>query len=120
MERAEQLFDRYGTRAVEVLDTLDSSEDSPLVHTAEFTRLEVEHIVATESVVHMSDILLRRTNLAFTGAVTVELLEELTEIAAGVLGWSHDRKADEIRLATATLADAHRVELAHSASVSAQ
>jgi glycerol-3-phosphate dehydrogenase len=120
MERAKQLFDRYGTRAVEVLDTLDSSEDSPLVHTSEFTRLEVEHIVATESVVHMSDILLRRTNLAFTGAVTVELLEELTEIAAGVLGWSHDRKADEIRLATATLADAHRVELAHSASVSAQ
>jgi glycerol-3-phosphate dehydrogenase len=120
MERSEQLFDRYGTRAVEVLDALDADQDSPLVHTTEFTRLEVEHIVATESVVHMSDLLLRRTNLAFTGAVTVELLEELTEIAAGVLGWSQERSADEVRLAVATLADAHRVELAHSAQVSSQ
>jgi glycerol-3-phosphate dehydrogenase len=116
-ERTEQLLERYGTRATEVLDAIDSAEDAPLEHTSEFTRLEVEHIVATESVVHITDILLRRTNLAFTGAVTVELLEELTEIAAGVLGWTQERKADEIRMASATLADAHRVHLAHSARV---
>jgi glycerol-3-phosphate dehydrogenase len=120
MERSEQLFDRYGTRAVEVLDSLDAAQDSPLEYTTEFTRLELEHIIATESVVHMSDLLLRRTNLAFTGAVTVELLQELTDIAAGVLGWSQERAADEVRLAVATLADAHRVELAHSAQVSNQ
>jgi glycerol-3-phosphate dehydrogenase len=72
----------------------------------------MEHIIASESVVHISDVLLRRTNLAFTGAITVELLEELVEIAASVLGWQQERRADEIRHATTLLADAHGVHLA--------
>jgi len=82
--------------------------------------LEVEHIVATESVVHVSDLLLRRTNLAFTGDVTVELLEELAEIAGGVLGWTEERRADEIRQATALLSDAHRVHLSRSAGLTSK
>ncbi|MBB5844287.1 glycerol-3-phosphate dehydrogenase [Conyzicola lurida] len=116
--RAAQLFDRYGTRAVEVLDAIDSGEDAPLRNSTEFSLLEVEHIVATESVVHMSDLLLRRTNLAFTGDITVELLEELVEIAAGVLGWTQERQADEIRQTVALLADSHNVHIAHAVSVS--
>jgi glycerol-3-phosphate dehydrogenase len=110
--RAEQLFDRYGTRAVEVIDAIDAGDDTMLRNSSEYSALEIEHIIATESVVHLSDILLRRTNLAFTGAITVELLEELVEIAAGVLGWQQERRADEIRHATALLADAHGVHLA--------
>jgi glycerol-3-phosphate dehydrogenase len=119
-ERTAQLFDRYGTRATEVLDAIDGGEDAPLQHSDAFTRLELEHIVATESVVHVSDLLLRRTNLAFTGDVTVELLEELAGIAAGVLGWTEERRADEIRQATAVLSESHRVHLSHAAGITAQ
>ena len=119
-ERATQLFDRYGTRAVEVFDAIDGGEDAPLKHSSIFSVLEVEHIVATESVVHVSDLLLRRTNLAFTGDVTVELLEELAEIAGGVLGWTEERRADEIRQATALLSDAHRVHLSRSAGLTSK
>jgi glycerol-3-phosphate dehydrogenase len=111
-QRATQLFDRYGTRAVEVIDAIDAGEDAPLRNSSEYTVLEMEHIIASESVVHISDVLLRRTNLAFTGAITVELLEELVEIAASVLGWQQERRADEIRHATTLLADAHGVHLA--------
>jgi glycerol-3-phosphate dehydrogenase len=111
-ERAAQLFDRYGTRAVEVIDAIDDGDDTLLRHSSEYSVLEIEHIVTTESVVHLDDILLRRTNLAFTGAVTVELLQELVEIAARVLGWQQERRDDEIRHATSLLADAHGVHLA--------
>jgi len=118
--RATQLFDRYGTRAVEVFDAIDGGEDAPLKNSSIFSVLEIEHIVATESVVHLSDLLLRRTNLAFTGDVTVELLNELADIAAGVLGWTQERRAEEIRLAIALLGDAHRVQLAPAAGLANQ
>ena len=114
--RAAELFDRYGTRATEVIDAVDAAEDSALAYAPDFSRLEVEHIIATESVVHLADILLRRTSLAFTGDVSVELLEELAEIAAGVLDWTQERRDDEIRHATTLLADAHGVHLSHTVS----
>jgi glycerol-3-phosphate dehydrogenase len=119
-QRAGELFDRYGTRASEVIDAIDSGEDAPLRNAPEFSVLEIEHIVATESVVHISDLLLRRTSLAFTGDVSVELLEELAEIAAGVLGWTQERRADEIRHATALLASAHGVRLTHAGDLATQ
>ena len=119
-QRAGELFDRYGTRASEVIDAIDSGQDAPLRNAPEFSVLEIEHIVATESVVHISDLLLRRTSLAFTGDVSVELLEELAEIAAGVLGWTQDRRADEIRHATALLASAHGVRLTHAVDLATQ
>jgi len=116
--RAGELFDRYGTRASEVIDAVDAAEDTALAYAPDFSRLEVEHIVATESVVHLTDILLRRTSLAFTGDVTVELLGELAEIAAGVLDWSAERRDDEIRHATTLLETAHGVHLKHTVSAS--
>ena len=119
-QRAGELFERYGTRASEVIDAIDSGEDAPLRYAPEFSVLEIEHIVATESVVHIADLLLRRTSLAFTGDVSVELLEELAEIAAGVLGWTQERRADEIRHATALLASAHGVRLTHAGDLATQ
>ena len=60
---------------------------------------------------HLSDLFLRRTSLAFTGSVTVPLVHEIGEIAANALGWSPNRRAEEEDAFQAELADAHRVQL---------
>jgi glycerol-3-phosphate dehydrogenase len=109
--RAAELFDRYGTRAVEVISAIGRGEDAPLANAPSFSVIEVEHICSVEAVVHLDDIVLRRTSLAFSGKITAELLAELAEIAAGALGWSSERRSDEVRRTSALLESAHGVRL---------
>ena len=52
---------------------------------------ELRHLAATEDVVHLDDILLRRTSIAFIGAATAEALAEVADAIAPVLGWDADR-----------------------------
>ncbi|WP_445996243.1 FAD-dependent oxidoreductase [Okibacterium fritillariae] len=107
--RADMLLERYGTRAAAVIDELAESGDTPLEHAAEYSVQEIEYLVRTESVVHLSDVLQRRTSLAFTGQATDALLAELGSITAGVLGWSNDETAAEIAEAARILREAHGV-----------
>lgn len=116
-ERAEQLLGRYGTRASEVIDAITSSGDVALASTTEYSRTEIEHLVRTESVVHLDDVLLRRTSLAFTGSVTIELLDELAGVLARVLGWDDGQRESELAATRMLLADSHGVVLAARAAV---
>ena len=64
-----------------------------------------------ELVVHLSDVLLRRTTLAFTGALTGDLVEQIGAILADALGWSATRQAEELASVRAELASAHGIDL---------
>ncbi|TFD65635.1 glycerol-3-phosphate dehydrogenase/oxidase [Cryobacterium ruanii] len=113
--RAATLLSRYGTRASELIDFLSDSTgeaDAPLQHNSAYTRREIEFLASTESVVRLIDLLLRRTSMAFVGAVTTPLIEELALVTASVLGWDAGRRAEEIKLARGILIDEHGVELA--------
>ena len=105
--RTEELLERYGTRATEVIKAIaDGDSDLPLsgLSTAELT-----YMMTREQAVHLVDVLLRRTDLAFVGLVTDEVLTELADAMAEISGWTPTRRADEIDLATRILRDAHRV-----------
>jgi glycerol-3-phosphate dehydrogenase len=95
-DRVDTLLARYGTRATLVLDAIRTGEDHPLETDPSFTSAEVRYLASAESVVHLIDIVLRRTNHAFTGAVNAELLHELAVVAGGALGWDDGRVADEV------------------------
>ncbi|WP_314146916.1 glycerol-3-phosphate dehydrogenase/oxidase [uncultured Leifsonia sp.] len=112
-ERAAVLLNRYGTKATFVIDAIAGwdGQDEPLAAAPSYSRAEVDHLIRTEHVVHLSDVFLRRTSLAFTGSVTVPLVHEIGEIAANALGWSPNRRAEEEDAFQAELADAHRVQL---------
>lgn len=115
VERAAALLARYGTRASEVIDfvTDPSAEaDAPLQHNPAYTRREIELLAGTESVVRLTDVLLRRTSMAFVGAVTTPLIEELALVIAPVLGWNAERRSEEIQLARQILSEVHGVNLA--------
>ncbi|PJJ71160.1 glycerol-3-phosphate dehydrogenase [Diaminobutyricimonas aerilata] len=108
--RAGQLLERYGTRAAAIIDSL-GEHDVPLENAPDYTRDEIARLVADEQVVHLLDLVMRRTSLAFVGAVDEPLLRELAEIAGTVLGWDAGRREAEISATAAELRDAHGVDL---------
>lgn len=112
--RAAQLLHRYGSKATAVIDAIAAwdGEDVALDAAPDYSRAEIDHLVRTEQVVHLADVFLRRTSLAFTGAVSVPLVSEIGEITAHALGWSPNRLSEEENTFKAELADAHLVTLA--------
>lgn len=112
-ERAAQLLHRYGTTATFVIDAIAGADgdDAPLAAAPDYSRAEVDYLVRTEHVAHLSDVFLRRTSLAFTGSVSGPLVREIGEITANALGWSPNRRSEEEDAFIAELAAAHRVHL---------
>ncbi|MEY9853613.1 glycerol-3-phosphate dehydrogenase [Leifsonia sp. EB41] len=111
--RASTLLHRYGTKAAAVIDAITAWEgaDAPLAAAPEYSRAELDHLVRTERVAHLSDVFLRRTSLAFTGSVSIPLVREVGEIVANALAWSPNRRSEEEDAFQAELAAAHRVNL---------
>ncbi|GAA4481535.1 glycerol-3-phosphate dehydrogenase/oxidase [Microbacterium panaciterrae] len=109
-DRAEALLVRYGTRATEVWQYVEQGEDAPLAGGALSTR-ELAWMVEHEMIVRLEDVVLRRTSLAFTGSVTEEILEELANALAPLLGWDRARAATEIELTRGLLNTRHGLSL---------
>ncbi|MBT8161410.1 MULTISPECIES: glycerol-3-phosphate dehydrogenase/oxidase [Arthrobacter] len=108
-ERVEGLLTRYGTRAEAVIAYLAAGEDRKLRSTNELSVRELEFMAANEQVGHLVDVLIRRTSLAFRGLVTGELLNEVTDVLAGELGWEPARCDAEIEHAQHVLQHFHGV-----------
>lgn len=114
-EHAERLLLRYGTSAAAIIDSF-TERDAPLRHLEGYSSDEVRFLVGQEQTVHLSDLIYRRTPLAFIGRVTTALLHELAELAGEVLGWSAARRAEEVATTTSDLARLHQVDLARAAA----
>jgi len=93
--RASVLLDRYGTVAAAVIDAL-GDDDRPLKTLPDYSTGELRHLARTEQVVHLDDMLQRRTSIAFTGRATREAAQEVAEAIASVLGWDADDRAAEV------------------------
>ncbi|NYD67127.1 glycerol-3-phosphate dehydrogenase/oxidase [Agromyces atrinae] len=106
-ERADALLERYGTRASSVIEYLVEGDDEPLEGAPTYTRREIEWLASTERVVHLLDVVLRRTSLAFVGALDRSLLEELADIVGGALDWSAEHRRDEVAEAIRFLGEQH-------------
>ena len=82
-----------------------------------YSTAELRHLARTEDVVHLDDVLMRRTSLAFIGAVTAESALEVAEAVAPVLGWD----AAQCRAETdRALAKVHAADPTWAASASAR
>jgi glycerol-3-phosphate dehydrogenase len=114
-ERTDLLLARYGTGALAVIDAIAGEDDHPLTTDPSFSTGEIRYIAANESVVHLIDVVLRRTNHAFTGDVSLPLLAELGAIVGRVLGWSDARVADEVRATADELSVLHGIALTEDA-----
>ena len=109
-ERIAVLFDRYGTRAEELVEAITSG-DRPFVHAPDFSVREVQYIAVEEHVEHVIDFLQRRSLLAMMGHTTYPLIEELADVIGAVRGWSVARREAEVDHAVAVLENKHNVQL---------
>jgi glycerol-3-phosphate dehydrogenase len=93
--RGAVLFDRYGTRAADVAAHLAAGEDVPVLDGAFSTR-ELELLARVERVVHLTDLVFRRSDLAFSGRADRQAVEAVGIALAPVLGWDDLRLDREI------------------------
>jgi len=106
-----KLFERYGTRAMEIARYMKEKPDSPLNTKPDWSRHEVEFLVESEKAVHVDDLLLRRSTLAWLGEVTRPLVDELAQIMGDCLAWTTEQKDAEILRTLELLKERHGVNL---------
>jgi glycerol-3-phosphate dehydrogenase len=80
-----------------------------LADASDHSAAEIAWIARNEHVVHLDDVVLRRTSLAVTGRLTQRDLVEIAGILAGELGWKPARVSEELARTTAILAAKHRL-----------
>jgi glycerol-3-phosphate dehydrogenase len=108
-ERLAALGERYGTGAEKVAAYLRAGPDSPLACYPGYSRREIEYMALHERVVHLDDVVLRRTLMALLGHVNRPLLEELAAIMSPVLKWSRADAASEVERTMQLLERVHGV-----------
>jgi glycerol-3-phosphate dehydrogenase len=111
VERLSGLLERYGTRAEDVARFTTAEPDRPLRLLPEFSRREIHFLASRERVVHLDDLILRRTIVALLGQLSRGLLAELAEVLGKELAWSQERSQHEIARTVDLLAEVHGVKL---------
>jgi glycerol-3-phosphate dehydrogenase len=111
--RLAALLDRYGTTALPMARHIAAfPSERPLRLAEAHGRGEIDYIARHEQVERLSDIVMRRTSLAITGALALSDLEDIAGIAADALGWDEDRRRDEIGATVAELSEKHSYRFA--------
>ena len=109
--RSRTLFERYGTRAAEIMEYISQGTDIPLNFLPEYTQREIEFIVKNEVVVHLDDFLLRRSLLAKLGRLSHANIDEISKIVRSALNWSPEQADLEIKRVYAILRSKFGIQL---------
>ncbi len=108
--RLEQLYERYGSRVEDVAMFISQGKDKPLANLVEYSEREIGFLLTREKVIHLDDLILRRTHIAKLGMLTHALLKELNELTATFLGWDSAQKAAEMQRTTKILQEKHGIQ----------
>jgi glycerol-3-phosphate dehydrogenase len=120
VSHVQQLFERYGTRALEIAKFIQADDERPNVIIRSYPfirsksvvhRRELEFLIEREKAVHIDDLLLRRSTLAWLGEATLALVDELAGVMADSLGWTDEQTKAEIQRTAVILKDRHGVDL---------
>ncbi|RPJ00590.1 MAG: FAD-dependent oxidoreductase, partial [Chloroflexi bacterium] len=109
LPRLRTLFGRYGTRAEAIADYIAAGADTLLDGAADYSQREILFLVEHEKVVHLDDLLLRRTLLAMLGSVTHAVLRQTGQLMGSVHGWSEAQVDAEIQRTIDILVKRHGV-----------
>jgi glycerol-3-phosphate dehydrogenase len=89
------LFDRYGTTAAAFARHLAAAGPESLATIGPYFAGELDFIVRHEAVVHLDDLLLRRTVLGLWGHLDPERLNRVVAIVTSALGWTEQQGRTE-------------------------
>lgn len=107
-ERAKDLLERYGTSAVDFAGGLASD---PMLAGSTYSASEIRLIVEREHVACLADIFLRRTTIAISGGLSLQLIDAVLAILANHKGWNAAEAAAERSTFLALLAHQHGLDL---------
>ncbi|KQT86395.1 glycerol-3-phosphate dehydrogenase [Aurantimonas sp. Leaf443] len=111
-ERVATLLDRYGTTAEAVAAHRGAWTDAERLPDApEHSCAEIDWIARNEMVLHLEDVVMRRTTLAVTGTLSARTIEAIAAVLAAALGWSPDRTTREVATVTQRLVQRHGMRL---------
>ena len=83
----------------------------PLKTDAHYTQTEITGMAEHEKIVHLDDLILRRTLLAYLGQLTLPLIDEAADVLGDALSWDEARKSAEVRRCLKILEERHGVML---------
>ena len=109
--RVRILFERYGTLVEQVATFIGRGQDGPLKSVPSYSRQEFAFLAQQEKILHLDDLLLRRSMLGMLGRLTRELVEEAAGVLAESLHWQDARTKAEVGRTLEILADRHAVRL---------
>jgi glycerol-3-phosphate dehydrogenase len=98
-ERVAALLERYGTMAEELAGRREPQWRTPLKTLPDYTEGEIRMIAQNEQVLHLSDLVRRRSVITLLGRANEAALAELAAIVGDVLGWDAERRNQEVALA---------------------
>ena len=111
-ERVSILLERYGTTAAAILREEAAASALHFLEDAnDVSHAEIAWIARNEAVVHLADIVFRRTTLAVTGRLTARDLDSIAYITGEALGWSEERRRSEYQETLDTLRDRNMARL---------
>jgi len=76
-----------------------------------YTPLEIDSLAKREKIVHLDDLVLRRTLLTYLGQLNHSLVEDMSNTLGDSLGWDEAKKKSEVTRTLEILADMHGVQL---------
>lgn len=107
--RVETLLARYGTMAEPLAKLLGAEPETFLAGTS-YSHSEILHLIRTEAVETLSDVVLRRTDLAITGAISLGAIEEILDLLAKERAWPPERRASALSAFLEELAFRHGLD----------
>jgi len=110
-DHLDALFQRYGTYARDVATFMAAANDTPLSNVTGYTRREIIFLAQNEKIVHLDDLLLRRSLLAMLANINADGLAEAADALAEALGWSEAEKQAEIERCAQLLTTKHGMTL---------
>lgn len=105
-DRSAQLFARYGTQAEIVASFIAAEPDAPVPQSG-FSERELLFLIRNEAVEHLDDLLLRRTTLAVTGELSLEMTDTALDLLAMEKQWVPTQRAFERSRFLTQLRDRH-------------
>ena len=107
----ESLFQRYGSYAARIFPLVNPEENFREPVLQKYFPGEIAFLAAVEKVIHMEDLVLRRTHMAKLGEIDLAGINELAGFLGEKLGWDADRRAAEIDRLVGTLKNRHGLAL---------
>ena len=104
-----RLYKTYGTNLELFLQENRNEINQSLESIKQISIGEIKHLINYEDVIHLDDLILRRTMIGKLGMITPEILKEIAETCAKSLNWSQQETVEEMERFTSLLRDRHKM-----------